>query len=100
MAADDAMFGEGTLTSRVAAVDTTCLSSGGGEIVDASRTGERGIVSESVVAITGTTLFAELILTEGAADATRSDLNKLALTSGVVANDATFAGLALTLERN
>ena len=32
--------------------------------------------------------------------ATRSDLNELALTSGVAADDSTFTGLAITLERN
>ena len=89
-----------TCSDLMTAVNVTCLSSGGGEFGDASQTGEIGVVSSSVVAITCTTLFADMILTEGAVDATRSDLNKLALTSGVAADDATFAGLALTLERN
>ena len=58
------------------AVNVTCLSSGSGEFIHATRTGESGIVASSVVAITGTLSVAELILTEGVADATRSDSGK------------------------
>ena len=46
------------------------------------------------------TLFTEVILTDIVANATHSDLNRISLTSVLAANDATFAGLALTLGRN
>ena len=45
-------------------MDATCLSSSGGEFAYASRTGESGVVSASVVAAKNTTLFSEMILTD------------------------------------
>ena len=93
--ADDA-----TRSDLMVAVNATCLPSGGGEAVDSPLTGGSRVLSISVVVVTYTMLFSEVILADSAANTTHSDLNRIALTSGVAVNDATFAGLALTLERN
>ena len=89
-----------TRSDLMVAVNATFLPSSGGEAVDSPLTGGSRVVSTSVVAVTDTTLIAEMILTDGTADATRSDLNGIALTSGVADDDATVTGLALTLGRS